>query len=69
MEGIKFIQLSPMKVDFYCEGVKIASVFGGSVIFHPKSPDVVNKWKPDRMKELAEFMAPFVADMLKYIQG
>ena len=35
------------------------------LFFHPISADVCNTWPPEKMQELAGFMAPHIAPMLQ----
>ena len=67
MDQITSIKVTSMNVDFYCNGVKIASVINASVIFWPESAKVLLKWERKHYKKLAEEMAPSIADMMKII--
>lgn len=60
MDGMIYIEKSPLEVDFYFANVKIISIIGGSLIFTPESPDIVNHWNPRKLEELAAYIAPFI---------
>lgn len=65
--NVTFIKVTAMLVDFYCDDIKIASVINASVIFWPESEKVVNKWGEKQYYNLANIMAPHIADMMKII--
>jgi hypothetical protein len=62
---VTFKKVTSMIVDFYCDNVKIASVINASVIFWPESERVLNKWGEKQYNNLANIMAPHIADMMK----
>jgi hypothetical protein len=64
MINVRAVRVKPNQVNFIIDGVKVAFVIDGNVGFWPQCIDVIAKWREPEYAELANFMAPFIAEML-----
>lgn len=65
MEGMVYIEKSPIEIDLYFEKVKMFTVIAGSVVMHPEAADVFNAMNPKRIFEMSKYVAPFIVQTMK----